>query len=175
MKTVYTRNPEFVRISLHADSKAETSEESSTEPLQNPTSGKDILEVNKDPTFLGFVRCNVMGPHTLYLEQTYINPKSRDQGLGKLLYLKLFKWCRDHGFSSITGYVVEVSAIPILVRYKMAGARTYLYTDSSKQIDKWEKLGLQPIKHGDVWYITHDIEPSLLKKLIPCHVVTYIQ
>ncbi|MCA6122179.1 GNAT family N-acetyltransferase [Bradyrhizobium sp. WSM 1704] len=90
----------------------------------NPRLYCDIAEWNGEPAGFAvwFVNFSTFaGRHGIYLEDLFVRPALRGNGIGKALLVHLAKECRAHGWSRLQWAVLDWNA-PSIAFYKSLGA-----------------------------------------------------
>jgi hypothetical protein len=83
-------------------------------------------------TDLCYIRCYLKAPHYCFVDLS--ESREENKGYTKLLYLKLAKWCLKKGYTHIIGNVVEKSAIPIFMRYRIPKSTHRIWIDLQENI-----------------------------------------
>jgi hypothetical protein len=124
-----------------------------------------------------------------YAEVSYSEAFEASKGYGKLLYLKLAKWCLQQDIHHIVGLVVNTEAMPILTRSKIPGVhhRAWVhesfYKNEKKTIETPKEKGVHfreevypyGLSQKSLLRVTNkDLTLEQWKALIPCYVDTVL-
>jgi hypothetical protein len=171
--TTYERDGDELKVTLHGRSGMEK------QPRPEHESSDDPSDLEKQHNELSVIDCRLKGKFC-YVEITWSVENGKNYT--KLLYLKLAKWCKNHGYRYLIGWVVNEDAIPVFLRYNIPNTTQRIWLENPKSLYYAQTMGFK--FHKTLFEFKNKMWPELddpsslnreqMAKLIPLWIQTEI-